>query len=200
MVRSRVAHQGDLHHEPHPSPCRAGHDLPRRYRSASIIPDLRQYDIAGAPERRLTFRQCLAHQTHLPGVEPLYTYGQDPETLRAFILQRVWQGGPPVYSDINFMLLGIAIERVTGRPLIEQPLPASFTFRPDPALCAATERCAWRGRVIRGEVHDENAFALGGASGHAGLFGTIDGVLDFARSVLDGSALSQQSLAALSDP
>ena len=51
--------------------------------------------------------------------------------------------------------------------------------------------------MIRGEVHDENAFALGGASGHAGLFGTVDGVLDFARSVLDGSALSQQSLAAL---
>lgn len=164
---------------------------------ASVIPDLRQYDVAGAPERKLTFRQCLAHQTHLPGVEPLYTYGQDPETLRAFILQRVWKSGPPVYSDINFMLLGIAIERVTGRPLIEQPLPASFTFRPDPALCAATERCAWRGRVIRGEVHDENAFALGGASGHAGLFGTVDGVLDFAQSVLDGSALSQQSLAAL---
>src|SRR5689334_22834371 len=70
----------------------------------SIIPDLRQYDM-NAAERRLTFRQCLAHQTHLPAVEPLYTYGQDPNTLRAFILQRVWQSGPPVYSDINFMLL-----------------------------------------------------------------------------------------------
>ena len=81
-----------------------------------VIPDLRQYDM-NAAERRLTFRQCLAHQTHLPGVEPLYTYGQDPETLRAFILQRVWQSGPPVYSDINFMLLGIAIERITGQPL-----------------------------------------------------------------------------------
>jgi CubicO group peptidase (beta-lactamase class C family) len=49
-------------------------------------------------------------------VEPLYTYGQDPQTLRAFILQRVWTPGPPVYSDINFLLLGIAIERLTGRP------------------------------------------------------------------------------------
>ena len=76
-----------------------------------------------AAERRLTFRQCLSHQTHLPAVEPLYTYGQDPTTLRAFILQRVWQAGPPVYSDINFMLLGIAIERLTGCPLAEQPLP-----------------------------------------------------------------------------
>src|SRR6185369_3320264 len=63
----------------------------------AAIPDLRQYDAAAA-ERRLTFRQCLCHDTHLPGVEPLYTYGQDPQTLRAFILQRVWQSGPPVYS------------------------------------------------------------------------------------------------------
>jgi CubicO group peptidase (beta-lactamase class C family) len=151
------------------------------------IPDLRQYDPAAA-ERALTFRQCLAHQTHLPAVEPLYTYGQDPATLRAFILQRVWQAGPPVYSDINFILLGIAIERLTGRPLNRQPLPAGLSFRPDPAGCAATERCTWRGRVLRGEVHDENAFALGGAAGHAGLFGSVDGVLDMARDLLQGAA------------
>ncbi|WP_243370923.1 serine hydrolase domain-containing protein [Microvirga solisilvae] len=162
----------------------------------TVIPDLRQYDM-NAAERRLTFRQCLAHQTHLPAVEPLYTYGQDPNTLRAFILQRVWQSGPPVYSDINFMLLGIAIERITGKPLLDQPLPEGFSFRPNPQLCAATEHCTWRGRVIRGEVHDENAFALGGASGHAGLFGTIDAVLDFAHGVLDGSGLSKASLEAI---
>jgi CubicO group peptidase (beta-lactamase class C family) len=160
------------------------------------IPDLRQYDV-NAAERRLTFRQCLAHQTHLPAVEPLYTYGQDPQTLRAFILQRVWPSGPPVYSDINFMLLGIAIERITGIPLSNQPLPSGFTFRPDPSRCAATEQCTWRGRTVRGEVHDENAFALGGASGHAGLFGTIDAVLDFALSLLDGSGLSEGSLQAI---
>jgi CubicO group peptidase (beta-lactamase class C family) len=161
-----------------------------------VIPDLRQYDM-NAAERRLTFRQCLAHQTHLPAVEPLYTYGQDPNTLRAFILQRVWQPGLPVYSDINFMLLGIAIERITGQALIDQPIPERFSFRPDPKLCAATEKDTWRGRVIRGEVHDENAFALGGASGHAGLFGTIDGVLDFARSLLDGTGLSEKSIKAI---
>ena len=155
----------------------------------ALIPDLRQYD-ANAPERRLTSGQCLSHQTHLPAVEPLYTYGQDPETLRAFVLQRVWTPGPPVYSDVNFILLGIALERATGGPLDAVPLLAGLTFRPDPNACAATERDPWRGRVIRGEVHDENAFALGGAAGHAGLFGTVDGVLDFALSLLDGSALS----------
>jgi CubicO group peptidase (beta-lactamase class C family) len=161
----------------------------------TAIPDLRQYDPAAA-ERRLTFRQCLTHQSHLPAVEPLYTYGQDPSTLRAFILQRVWCVGPPVYSDINFILLGIAIERLTGRPLGEQPLPPSFSFRPDPKTTAATERCTWRGRVLRGEVHDENAFALGGAAGHAGLFGTIDGVLDAAQDLLVGA---EPSLAQIRD-
>jgi len=158
-----------------------------------LIPDLRQYDLQ-APERALTVRQCLSHQTFLPAVEPLYTYGQDPKTLRAFILQRVWAHGPPVYSDINFILLGIAIERVTGMPLKQQGLESGFTFSANPERCAATEHCQWRERVLRGEVHDENAFALGGASGHAGLFGTIDAVLDFARSLLDGSALSAESI------
>ncbi len=154
----------------------------------AAIPDLRQYDLS-APERHLTFRACLSHQTHLPAVEPLYTYGQDPATLRAFILQRVWRAGPPVYSDINFLLLGIAIERLTGRPIDQQPLAPGLSFRPDPADCAATERCTWRGRVMRGQVHDENAYAMGGMAGHAGLFGTIDGVLDHALAILRGEAL-----------
>ena len=158
-----------------------------------LIPDLRQYDLS-APERALTVRQCLTHQTFLPAVEPLYTYGQDANTLRAFVLQKLWTHGPPVYSDINFILLGIAIERITGKPLKQQPLEPGFTFSPDPESCAATEHCRWRERVLRGEVHDENAFALGGASGHAGLFGSIDAVLDFAKSLLDGTALRADSL------
>lgn len=161
------------------------------------IPDLRQYDVAGAAERRLTFRQCLAHATHLPAVEPLYTYGQDPQTLRAFILQREWRHCAPAYSDNNFLLLGIAIERLTGLTLAEQALPPGFTFRPDPADCAATERCSWRGRVMRGEVHDENAFAMGGAAGHAGLFGNAAALLAFAGAIMEDGLLSPASIAAL---
>ena len=91
------------------------------------IPDLRQYH-RDAPERRLTFRECLSHQTHLPAVEPLYTYGLDPNTARAFILQRDWQAGPPVYSDINFMLLGIAIERLKACKLTDLELPPGLTL------------------------------------------------------------------------
>ena len=154
------------------------------------IPDLRQYDGEGAAERRLTFRDCLAHRTFLPAVEPIYTYGDDPARLRAFVLQREWQQGPSVYSDINFILLGIAIERITGAPLSAWPLPLGLTFGPPPGPAVATEYCTWRGRLMKGEVHDENAFALGGAPGHAGLFGTVGGVLGYARGLLDGSGAS----------
>ena len=154
----------------------------------TAIPDLRQYDEVSAPERRLTFRDCLAHRTHLPAVFPLYTYGSDPERLKAFVLQREWPLGPPVYSDINFILLGIAIERLTGHPLPAWPLADGLAYGPPPGPAVATEHCRWRGRVMKGEVHDENAFALGGAAGHAGLFGTVDGVLDFAHGLLTGDS------------
>ena len=160
------------------------------------IPDLRQYDMA-APERRLTFRDCLSHRTHLPAVEPIYTYGDDPARLKAFVLQRAWRSGPPVYSDIAYILLGIAIERLTGAPLSAWPLGEGLCFGPPPGPAVATERCAWRGRVLNGEVHDENAFALGGAAGHAGLFGTVDGVLDHARGLLDGTGATPAMLAAM---
>lgn len=166
----------------------------------TAIPDLRQYDVKGAPERKLTFRQCLGHQTHLPAVEPIYTVGRDVETLKAYVLQRAWTPGAPVYSDINFILLGIAIERLTGKPLSAQPLPAGFAYAPEPERTAATEYCHWRRRVVRGSVHDENAHALGGIAGHAGLFGTIDGVLGFARSLLDGSGISPAGMKAIRTP
>ncbi|TPG14307.1 class C beta-lactamase-related serine hydrolase [Sphingomonas oligophenolica] len=154
------------------------------------IPDLRQYDVAGAAERRLTFRDCLAHRTFLPAVEPIYTYGDDPDRLRAFVLQREWTHGPPVYSDINFILLGIAAERLTGGPLDAVPLARGLSWGPPPGPPVATERCTWRGRMLKGEVHDENAAAMGGRTGHAGLFGTVAGVLDVAAGLLDGSGAS----------
>lgn len=167
---------------------------------ADAIPDLRQYDPASAPERRLTFRDCLLHRTPLPAVEPIYTYGDDPARLRAFVLQRAWRQGPAVYSDINFILLGIAVERLTGAPLSAWPLGEGLGYGPAPGPVVATEACAWRGRVLKGEVHDENASALGGAAGHAGLFGTIDGVLDHALALLDRSGATPAMLDAMRTP
>jgi CubicO group peptidase (beta-lactamase class C family) len=164
------------------------------------IPDLRQYDVATAAERRLTFRDCLAHRTFLPAVEPIYTYGDDPDRLRAFVLQLEWKHGPPVYSDINFILLGIAFERLTGRPLSAWPLGEGLSYGPPPGPAVATEACPWRGRVLKGEVHDENCAALGGAAGHAGLFGTVAGVLDFAQGLLDGSGTTPYQRDAIRTP
>ncbi|SIQ35331.1 CubicO group peptidase, beta-lactamase class C family [Rhizobium sp. RU35A] len=164
----------------------------------SVIPDFRQY----APqcwERQVTFRQCLGHQTPFPAVEPIYTYGDDPERLRAFVLQREWRSGPAVYSDINYILLGIALERIEGRKIRAMDAGSGFAFAGPPDKTAATEFCQWRGRVLCGEVHDENCFALQG-SGHAGLFGTVDAVLDFAHDLLRGDAAGDPVVAWMRAP
>ncbi|MBI1779570.1 MAG: serine hydrolase [Proteobacteria bacterium] len=157
------------------------------------LPDLHQY-VPAAPVRGLTIRQCLTHQAGLPAVEPIYTWGSDAATLKTLVLQHDWPLGEHVYSDIGFILLGLVIERFTEKPLASLTLSKGLTFAPDPKQTAATENCQWRGRVMRGEVHDENAYALGGVAGHSGLFGTIDGVLGFAHALTSGKVLTQASL------
>jgi CubicO group peptidase (beta-lactamase class C family) len=152
----------------------------------ALLPDFRQYN-ADNWERKVTFRQCLGHQTPFPAVFPLYTYGRDPELLRAFVLQHEWRAGPSVYSDINFILLGLALERLERRGIREMEPGEGFAWSADPGLAAATEDCTWRRRVLVGEVHDDNCAALQG-SGHAGLFGTAGAVLAFARRLLDGTS------------
>ena len=154
----------------------------------SVIPDFRQYNPDNW-ERKITFRQCLGHQTPFPGVFPIYTYGTDPNLLRAFVLQHEWAAGPAVYSDLIFILLGIALERLTGKLIREQDPGPGFAWSADPANAAATEQDAWRGRVVVGEVHDENCYALQG-SGHAGLFSTVASVLDYGQSLLTAKGVS----------
>lgn len=156
----------------------------------TLLPDLRQYD-ANAWERRVTYRQCLGHQTPFPHVEPIYTYGRDPDLLRAFVLQREWPAGAPTYSDINFILLGFALERFYKKSLREMDAGEGFAFSADPEKSAATEDCTWRNRVLSGEVHDDNCSALQGA-GHAGLFGTAHSVLNFANGLLSGKGASKK--------
>jgi len=165
----------------------------------SVLPDLRQY-APDAWERKVTFRQCLGHQTPFPAVEPIYTYGRDPDLLRAFILQRAWTAGAAVYSDINFILLGFALERLEKvRRLRELDAGPGFAWSAPADEAAATEDCTWRYRILSGEVHDDNCCALEG-SGHAGLFGTVDAVLDFAHGLLDGSGASPETIALLRTP
>ncbi len=92
------------------------------------------------------------------------------------------------------MLLGFIVEDAGERAFASQAaeMLASLTSEPlmfnPPAVLrsstAPTENDGWRGRRLVGEVHDENCWALGGAAGHAGLFGSATGVGDFARAVL----------------
>ena len=137
-----------------------------------------------------TLRQLLSHSSGVPagGFLPLHEWG-DPATIRARLPLEPWalaEVGAVEYSDLGYLLLGLVLERVTGRPLGDFELDAGLSFFPDPAQTVATEDCPWRGRVMRGEVHDEKAFALGGPAGHAGLFGTLDGVLTQAEGLLRG--------------
>ncbi|KGQ23100.1 serine hydrolase domain-containing protein [Thermus filiformis] len=145
------------------------------------------------PLKGVSLRALLAHTSGLPAWEAVYTWGEG-ERLRARLLQHPWPLGEPVYSDIGYMLLGLLLERVRNRPLDAFPLPPGLSFRPPRERAVATERCPWRGRVLRGEVHDENAFALGGVAGHAGLFGTLEGVLEELFAILQGRWLSRAAL------
>lgn len=116
------------------------------------------------------------------------------------------RGSRSLYSDLGFMLLGLGVERLSGESLdlfsrrrIYDPLGADpLTYVPchplnlhtappeSELLIAPTEEDPWRGRTLCGEVHDENAFALGGIAGHAGLFGTARAVLAVGKAWLRG--------------
>jgi CubicO group peptidase (beta-lactamase class C family) len=95
-----------------------------------------------------------------------------------------------IYSDLGFMLLAFILEDVNQKPFAAQfEADGPLFFNPPRDLrerCAPTELDLWRGRLLQGEVHDENTWALGGAAGHAGLFGTAASVGAFARVILRG--------------
>ena len=153
--------------------------------------------------------ELVVHTSGLAAWEPLYTLGLDRATLIARVLQaRLGDTrGQIVYSDLGYVVLGHLLERLCGAPLEQQAaglyarlgLADQLAFRPgiDPARCAPTESCPWRGRLLRGEVHDENAAAMDGVSGHAGLFGTLRGVAGFAEALLERRLFPEPVLAYL---
>jgi CubicO group peptidase (beta-lactamase class C family) len=169
----------------------------------AVLPELRQFDLE-AWQRAITLRDCLAHATGLPATWPVYTYGTDPDQLRAFVIQRDWPHGERTYSDLNFMLLGFVLERLGRDGRVDVRIRdldpgAGFAWYADPATAAATEYCPWRRRMLVGEVHDENAAALQGA-GHAGLFGTAASVLAYGHGLLTGTAASPKAIALMRTP
>ncbi len=144
----------------------------------------------------LTLRQLLTHSSGLPAWTPLFAQVSTRLTALANVLQTPLARpvGEVRYSDLNFILLGAVVERVSGLRLdafaaehVFGPLSMTHTAYgvPDGAPVAATEDCGWRGRLLQGEVHDENAFVMDGVAGHAGLFGTAGDVARYARAWLE---------------
>ena len=156
---------------------------------AEYLPDLCQYNY-NSWERKVTVKQCLNHSTPFPAVEPIYTYGDNPETLKAYILQNRWKKNNSIYSDINFIFLGLILERLLNLKIKEISTGYNFNFTPKGNNFASTEKCFWRNEVMCGKTHDENSYALNGA-GHAGLFGNADSILDFAYDMLTGINISK---------
>ena len=179
---------------------------------ASVLPEL-----SGSSFGQATLRDVAAHRAGLPAWMPLYLSGATSEAYLATIArcERAAPPGATVYSDLGYLLLGFAVERASGSPLdrqfderIARPLglarcgfaSASRSF----ADAAATEEDRAyeralalpaglshgpRTKIGRGEVHDGNAWGLGGVAGHAGLFGTAADVAAIALAILDPGLL-----------
>jgi CubicO group peptidase (beta-lactamase class C family) len=158
---------------------------------------------------KVTFRNLLAHNSGLPAWRA-FKDQPDAESARWLALQTFFScpiGEQVVYSDVGFILLGIAVSRLTGSPLDEiiyqrvvRPLELSAHFQPaaplpSPQNIAPTEFCKWRGRRIVGEVHDESAWRLGGVAGHAGMFAHARDVAAFGQSFLDAALLRRETIA-----
>ena len=175
------------------------------------------------PLGQVTLSDVLSHQSGLPAWRPFYqafppvlsSELKSREQRMLAVLEQILKepiarttSSISVYSDLGYMLLGFVVERVTGQSLdtftqhqIFRPLQANaLTFgiqdRKDKDVLkniAPTEEDSWRGHLIHGEVHDENAAALGGIAGHAGLFGTAEAVGQVTKAWLD-SYLGKPSL------
>jgi CubicO group peptidase (beta-lactamase class C family) len=157
----------------------------------------------GPNKERVTVRHLLTHSSGLPAWRPLYKETTTPQEARALAVATLLDTLPGirmVYSDLGAIALGQLVERISGEPLdvylsrhVFGPLRMRSTqYRPGRDLLpriAPTEYDPWRQRWIRGEVHDENAYALGGVSAHAGLFSTAHDVVRLCRMYLNGGTL-----------
>lgn len=173
-----------------------------------LIPGLRASPFSGA-----TLRDAAVHRAGFPAWAPLYIAGTTREAFVSAIAacEPVGPPGVTLYSDLGYLLLGFAVEEASGTSLdrlfaerIANPLRLARCGYPsrkglfDDA--AATERgnayeaalagqaahsVRFRSRILRGEVHDGNAWGLGGVAGHAGLFGTAADVAAIAIAILE---------------
>jgi CubicO group peptidase (beta-lactamase class C family) len=163
---------------------------------------------------KIRIDQLLAHVSGLPDYRPYYLklIGHPPQKRNAALKEYLLDeplltpiGAKVVYSDLGFMILKWVVESVWGmrfdRLVHEQlyyPLDIHKLFFIDLAgdvpegYYAATEQCPWRKILLNGQVHDENAYAMGGIEGHAGLFGTageVHRLLSILLAVYQGNRL-----------
>jgi CubicO group peptidase (beta-lactamase class C family) len=161
-------------------------------------------DFHGGKKDSVTLQQVLTHTAGLTWWLPLWkeTKGLDEAVWRAAQEPLGQDVGTFRYSDLGYIMLTQALANVAGRPFADLvrehvlgPIEATTCdFGPRPReRSVATERDEeWRKRRLRGEVHDENAFAIGGVAGHAGLFGTADDVARLARVYRDGAVIGNE--------
>jgi CubicO group peptidase (beta-lactamase class C family) len=172
------------------------------------LPDFIAGRAADDPARRVTLRHLLAHNSGLPGYVEFFRTAEDAKALLHACLTLPLEAEPGTraeYSDPGFILLGKALEALTGEPLatwvqreIFQPLAMTasvFCPQRDARLSIPpTENdTTFRHRPIQGEVQDENASLLGGVAGHAGLFSNVPDLLRLSRDVLQAAANSGEA-------
>ena len=154
----------------------------------------------GERKEEVTLRHLLTHSSGLPAWRALYKEAADRASAMALADTTALDTAPGtrmVYSDLGAIILTQAVERAFGARLdsllatrVFGPLGMTSTRFLPPAewlpRIAPTELDPWRGRVLHGEVHDENASRLGGVSGHAGLFSSAEDLLRFGEWLLGG--------------
>jgi CubicO group peptidase (beta-lactamase class C family) len=154
---------------------------------------------SGGDKDGVTVRHLLTHTSGLPAGRDLRRLAKSPWDARNIVMSTSLTcrpGACQVYSDLGADVLGFAVEAIAGQGLdaflkerVFEPLGMSDThFRPAASArdrIAPTEVSSPRGYPLRGEVHDENAWALGGVAGHAGLFSTAADLSLFAQMMLN---------------
>ncbi len=168
---------------------------------SAIVPEFLTDAAKDSRRREVSLRMLLAHSSGLPVYEKLFLRANSSDELLRAVFTIPLTANPATraeYSDIGFILLGTALERIADEALdrfcqreIFAPLAmASTTFNPPVELRAKIPPTAddqtFRHKIIQGEVQDENAFVLGGVAPHAGLFSTARDLAEYAHAMLNG--------------
>jgi CubicO group peptidase (beta-lactamase class C family) len=169
-----------------------------------VLPEFVGGSSGNDPRRReVTFHMLLAHGSGLPAYEKLYLRATAKEELVRASLCVPLKNAPGThaeYSDIGFILLGIALERIAEetldrfcqREVFGRLRMVHTAFNPPsdwkPRIPPTAADQTFRKRIIQGEVQDENASVMGGVAGHAGVFSSAADIAIFAQAMLDGGA------------